>query len=56
VNTDLLRIHWECILRIDRKRGGALLWVQPLKVAHSTQDVALTNLPLHDGRSELDMT
>lgn len=56
VNTDLLRIHWECILRIDRKRGGALLWVQPLKVAHSKQDVALTNLPLHDGRSELDMT
>lgn len=56
VNTDLLRIHWECILRIDRKRGGALLWVQPLKVAHSIQDVALTNLPLHDGRSELDMT
>ena len=56
VNTDLLRIHWECILRIDRKRGGALLWVQPLKVAHSKQEVALTNLPLHDGRSELDMT
>ena len=56
VNTDLLRIHWECILRIDRKQGGALLWVQPLKVAHSTQDVALTVLPLHDGRSELDMS
>ena len=56
VNTDLLRIHWECILRIDRKRGGALLWVRPLKVAHSKQEVALTNLPLHDGRSELDMT
>ena len=56
VNTDLLRIHWECILRIDRKQGGALLWVQPLKVAHSTKDVKLTSLPLHDGRSELDMT
>ena len=56
VNTDLLRIHWECILRIDRKQGGALLWVQPLKVAHSTKDVELTSLPLHDGRSELDMT
>ena len=25
VNTDLLRIHWECILRIDRTHGGALL-------------------------------
>ena len=56
VNSDLLRIHWECILRIDRKRGGALLWVQPLKVAHSPQTVNLASPPLHDGRSELDMT
>ena len=56
VNSDLLRIHWECILRIDRTHGGALLWVQPLKVAHSTKQVALTTLPLHDGRSVLDMS
>ena len=56
VNTDLLRVHWECIFRIDRQRGGALLWVQPLKVAHSTAFSELTDLPLHDGRSELDIT
>ena len=56
VNTELLRIHWECILRIDRNKGGALLWVQPLKVAHASDRVSLTDLPLHDGRSELDMT
>lgn len=56
VNTDLLRVHWECIFRIDRQRGGALLWVQPLKVAHSTAFSELSDLPLHDGRSELDMT
>lgn len=56
VNTDLLRIHWECILRIDRKKGGALLWVQPLKVAHASGKVALASLPLHDGRSELDIS
>ena len=56
VHTDLLRIHWECILRIDQKRGGALLWVQPLMVAHAESNVSLTDLPLHDGRSELDMT
>ena len=56
VHTDLLRIHWECILRIDQKRGGALLWVQPLMVAHAGSNVSLTDLPLHDGRSELDMT
>lgn len=56
VNTALLRVHWECILRIDRQRGGALLWVQPLKVAHGLTFSAIEELPLHDGRSELDMT
>ena len=56
VHTELLRVHWECILRIDRQRGGALLWVQPLKVAHSPQSTPLEHLPLHDGRSELDLT
>ena len=56
VNTELLRVHWEFILRIDRQRGGALLWVQPLKVAHSTTFSELGELPLHDGRSELDMS
>ena len=56
VHTELLRVHWECILRIDRQRGGALLWVQPLKVAHSRQSTPLEHLPLHDGRSELDLT
>lgn len=56
VHTELLRVHWECILRIDRQRGGALLWVQPLKVAHSPQRSLLEHLPLHDGRSELDLT
>ena len=54
-NSDLLRIHWECILRIDRKRRSIAL-VQPLKVAHSPQTVNLASPPLHDGRSELDMT
>ena len=56
VHTDLLRIHWELVLRIDRQRGGALLWVQPLKVAHAAEAGTLTALPLHDGRSELDIT
>ena len=56
VHTDLLRVHWECILRIDRQQGGALLWVQPLKVAHGQDFSQLDDVPLHDGRSELDMT
>ena len=56
VHTDLLRVHWECVMRIDRAKGGALLWVQPLKVAHSAQEALVADLLLHDGRSELDLT
>jgi hypothetical protein len=33
-----------------------LLWVQPLKVAHSAQEALVADLLLHDGRSELDLT
>lgn len=55
LNSDLIRIHWECIIRIEREREGALLWVQPLKVAHSTKQTQISDLPLHDGRSELDI-
>jgi hypothetical protein len=54
VNTDLLRIHWECIVRINRSRGGPLLWVEPLRVSHSIRSTFVQELPLHDGRSELD--
>ena len=56
VSSELLRIHWECIVRIEREKGGALLWVQPLKVAHySSTELNLGTLPLHDGRSESDV-
>lgn len=56
VSSPLLRIHWECIVRIEREKGGALLWVQPLKVAHhSSTELNLRTLPLHDGRSESDV-
>ncbi len=55
LNSDLIRIHWECIIRIEREQKGALLWVQPLKVAHSKTLDRITDLPLHDGRSELDI-
>ena len=56
VNSDLLRVHWECIVRIDRTKGGALLWVEPLHVSHFEGDANVENLPLHDGRSELDIS
>ena len=56
VSSPLLRIHWECIIRIDREKGGALLWVQPLKVAHhASTEHNLRTLPVHDGRSESDV-
>lgn len=56
VHSDMIRVHWECIVRIDRQRGGPLLWVEPLRVAHPAIDVMLDSLPVHDGRSESDIT
>ena len=53
--SELIRVHWECILRIDRQRGGALFWVQPLNVAHHSHQTSLEHLPLYDGRSESDL-
>ncbi len=55
-NTDLVRVHWECIVRIEREKGGPLLWVEPLRVGDPSSTMLSVNLPeLHDGRSELDM-
>lgn len=54
VTSDLLRVHWECIVNIKRQKGGSLLWVQPLRVAHAAGTIATTTFDLHDGRTELD--
>lgn len=54
VTTDLLRVHWECVVKINRKKGGSLLWVQPLRVAHSSKATTTAAFDLHDGRTELD--
>lgn len=56
VHSDLVRIHWECILRIDRSKGGPLLWVEPLRVAHPPTRVVVESLPVFDGRSESDIS
>ena len=56
VCTELLRVHWECIFKIERKNGGSLLWVQPLKVASPSVRVEFVDLPVYDGRSESDIT
>lgn len=54
VSTPLIRVHWELIIRIERPRGGSLMFVQPLAVAHSIQPVRIEALPTNDGRSESD--
>ena len=54
VTGDLIRVHWECVVRIQRQQGGALLWVQPLRVAHGIEPVEHRQFELHDGRSELE--
>lgn len=50
----LIRVHWELILLIRRKKGGPLLWVSPLEVKHPDSEVVNPNLIISDGRSESD--
>ena len=54
VSTPLIRIHWEIIVRIQRKKGGPLLWALPLAVAHSKHNSTIKQLPINDGRTESD--
>lgn len=51
---DLVRIHWELIVNIERQKGGPLLWVEPLTVAHSNKKIVNENLSISDGRTESD--
>jgi len=52
VSSGLIRIHWEVIVRIQRTKGGPLLWVLPLAVHHPTSTSAISILPTNDGRAE----
>ena len=52
VSTSLIRIHWEVIIRIEREKGGSLMYVQPLTVAHPTKPAKILSLPTNDGRTE----
>jgi len=54
VSSSLIRIHWELIIRIERKKGGSLMFVEPLAVAHPSRPTTLTRLPTNDGRTESD--
>ncbi|MGB1474857.1 MAG: hypothetical protein ACPG73_01505 [Candidatus Poseidoniaceae archaeon] len=51
---DLVRVHWELIVNIERESGGPLLWVEPLTVTHSKDRIVNENLSISDGRTESD--
>jgi hypothetical protein len=52
VSSGLIRIHWEVIIRIQRSKGGPLLWVLPLAVHHPKTTSTISILPTNDGRAE----
>ncbi|HJL97305.1 MAG TPA: hypothetical protein QF401_04065 [Candidatus Poseidoniaceae archaeon] len=54
VSTELIRIHWEIIVSIQRPKGGPLLWVRPLAVSHPQESSNIVVLPTNDGRTESD--
>ncbi|HII11389.1 MAG TPA: hypothetical protein HA356_04875 [Candidatus Poseidoniaceae archaeon] len=54
VSSPLIRVHWEILIRIERTRGGSLMFVKPLAVAHPSHPVSIAELPTNDGRSESD--
>ena len=51
---DLVRVHWELIVNIERKVGGPLLWVYPLVVSHRTESTINEEIEISDGRTESD--
>ena len=49
---DLVRVHWELIVRINREKNGPLLWVLPLKVSHKNEFTENKKITINDGRTE----
>lgn len=52
--TPLVKIHWEVILSIDREKGGPLLFVYPLIVHPSKDQIEIIDVKVNDGRAEFD--
>ncbi len=50
--SELIRIHWEIVVKIRREKGGPLLWVQPLMVQQNTSEICVEQPQITDGRSE----
>ncbi len=51
----LVKIHWEIIIQIERENEGPLLWVEPLRVKHSSKHVEQKTLTVNDGRTESEI-
>tara|TARA_B110000305_G_scaffold74240_1_gene83292 strand:+ start:555 stop:1691 length:1137 start_codon:yes stop_codon:yes gene_type:complete len=54
VSSPIIRIHWELIVTIQRRKGGPLLWVLPLAVRHRKEISRIESPPTNDGRTESD--
>ena len=52
VNSELLRIHWELVIKIKRQHNMPLLWVMPIRVQFPTSKIHLDNLVVNDSRTE----
>lgn len=49
---DLIRVHWELVVRINRESKGPLYWVEPLRVKHGKGPFEMRDIPVNDGRIE----
>ena len=53
VCSELLRIHWECVITIHRDKLAPLFYVQPLKVHFPNDQIEVDGFKINDGRIEL---
>ena len=52
VNSELLRVHWEVVIKIKRHNNMPLLWVMPIRVQFPAEKIKLVNLDVNDSRTE----
>ena len=52
VNSELLRVHWEVVIKIKRHNNMPLLWVMPIRVQFPAEEIKLVNLDVNDSRTE----
>jgi hypothetical protein len=49
----LFATHWEVMIRIVRRNGGDLLFVNPLIMKHDGRNCTIAEMPTQSGRSEM---